>query len=342
VTAASALIGLSFASPAAQSARPTCNGVRATITGTSRADHLTGTAARDVIVAFGGRDAINGGGGNDLICGGKGSDLVFGGRGNDTIVGGPRSDFIAGGAGDDRIDGGRGSDTCSQNAGRGRIAGCETIVRRAATVRPGKPLLTDAQAATLVRRRDWEPREENGLANHTVPHVAVPWSRAKAQVYWRRWIAKRNRVTGRFTGTTDEILQWGAFKWGISEDLLRAVAVQESHWRQSTVGDDGGSFGLMQVKDHYADGSRAFGGYPWTQRSTALNVDFYGARLRACLNGDFYDGGEWLYGGRRVTGDVWGCVGSWYSGAWYDAGSRRYIAQVKAILARRPWHNWDG
>jgi RTX calcium-binding nonapeptide repeat (4 copies)/Transglycosylase SLT domain len=333
---------LSFGSPAAHSALSSCKGVSATITGTSRADRLTGTPARDVIVALGGNDVIDGGGGKDLICGGSGNDVIFGGPGNDTILGDPGNDFVAGEAGNDRLNGGSGFDTCSQNVGRLRITGCETIVRRSEILAPGKPLLTDAEAAALVRRRAWDPREENAVANHTVPTGAVPWSMTEGQLYWRQWIAKRNRVTGNFTGTTDEILQWGAYKWGIDEDLMRAVAVQESHWRQSTVGDNGASFGLMQVKDHYSNGSPVFGGYPWTQRSTALNVDFFGARLRACLNGDFYDGGEWLYGGKRVKGDLWGCVGAWYSGAWYDAGSRRYIDQVKAILAAHPWRNWSG
>ena len=44
-------------------------------------------------------------------------------------------------------------------------------------------------------------------------------------------------VTGNFTGTTDEILQWGACKWGLDEDVTRARAVQESWWRQSQLGD---------------------------------------------------------------------------------------------------------
>jgi hypothetical protein len=277
-----------------------------------------------------------------LICGGPGNDVIFGGPGNDTVLGGPGKDFVAGEAGNDRLNGGHGFDTCSQNVGRLRITRCETIVRRAATLLPGKPLLTDEEAAALVRRHAWEPRGENAVANHTVPTGAVPWSMAEGQLYWRRWIAKRGRVTGNFTGTTDEILQWGAYKWGIDEDLMRAIAVQESYWRQSTVGDKGASFGLMQVKDHYANGSLLFGGYPWTQRSTPLNVDFFGAHFRACLDGDFYDGGEWLYGGKRVKGDLWGCVGAWYSGGWYDAAARRYIDQVKAILATRPWRNWGG
>ena len=57
-----------------------------------------------------------------------------------------------------------------------------------------------------------------------------------------------SRVDGNFTGTTDEILQWGACKWGFDEDLVRAVAVVESWWRQSTVGDNGASYGLLQVR----------------------------------------------------------------------------------------------
>jgi hypothetical protein len=55
-------------------------------------------------------------------------------------------------------------------------------------------------------------------------------------------------VTGHFTGTTDEVIQWAARKWGLKPDLLRAVATVESWWRMSTVGDNGDSFGLFQVR----------------------------------------------------------------------------------------------
>src|SRR4051794_36642258 len=44
-------------------------------------------------------------------------------------------------------------------------------------------------------------------------------------------------VTGAFSGTTDEILQWVAHKWGIPEDVVRAVAVNESSWKMSQLGD---------------------------------------------------------------------------------------------------------
>lgn len=55
-------------------------------------------------------------------------------------------------------------------------------------------------------------------------------------------------VTGHFTGTTDEVIQWAARKWGFEPDLLRAVGTVESWWRMSTVGDSGDSFGLFQVR----------------------------------------------------------------------------------------------
>jgi hypothetical protein len=198
---------------------------------------------------------------------------------------------------------------------------------------------SDRLCASLVTRRKWEPRPENALVNHTVPDGSLSWPATPDQLYWKRWIAKRRHVTGRFTGTTDEIIRWAGCKWGVDENVLRAVAVQESYWRQATVGDGGGSFGLMQVKDHYSDGTLDLGGYPWTQRATGLNVDLYAAWIRACLAGDFYDGGTWLYGGKRVQGDLWGCVGAWYSGDWYSSGAIDYVTQVRRYLATRAWRH---
>jgi hypothetical protein len=196
---------------------------------------------------------------------------------------------------------------------------------------------TDRLCRALVRSRSFEPRPDNYAANHTVPSERVRWPTSSDQLHWRRWIAKRTRVNGNYTGTTDEIIRWGACKWGIDEDTIRAAAVVESRWHQSTVGDSGGSFGLLQVKDHYRDGTVDLGGYPWTQRSTALNVDFYAAWLRSCLDGDFYDGGPWLYNGKQVRDDLWGCVGAWYSGDWYTSGARAYSARVADALARKAW-----
>jgi Transglycosylase SLT domain len=196
---------------------------------------------------------------------------------------------------------------------------------------------TDALCASVVTPRSFEPRPENTAANHTVPTVAVPWPQERDQTYWRKWIANRNKVTGNYTGTTDEIIRWASCKWGLDEDTVRAVAVQESEWHQSEVGDNNSSFGIMQVKDHTSDGHPDLGGYPWTLQATALNVDLYGSWIRSCLNGAFYDGGDWLYHGRKVVNDLWGCVGAWFSGDWHDRGANTYISQVRAILAGRGW-----
>ena len=38
--------------------------------------------------------------------------------------------------------------------------------------------------------------------------------------HWDSWLLPR--VDGQFTGTTDEIFQWGACKWGLPEALLRS------------------------------------------------------------------------------------------------------------------------
>jgi hypothetical protein len=46
-----------------------------------------------------------------------------------------------------------------------------------------------------------------------------------------------SRVDGNFTGTTDEVLQWVACKWGVDEDVVRAQAAVESWWNQTNLGD---------------------------------------------------------------------------------------------------------
>lgn len=100
----------------ARAASATCDGVRATIVGTSRSEVIHGTSGRDVIAGLNGSDTIYGGGGNDLICGGSGADRLYGGSGNDTLFGGRDllhkvqedgtervGDTLRGGPGNDRM-----------------------------------------------------------------------------------------------------------------------------------------------------------------------------------------------------------------------------------------------
>jgi Transglycosylase SLT domain len=211
---------------------------------------------------------------------------------------------------------------------------------------------SDSVCAAKVAPSAWEPRPDNTAANNLVPaHPAtISWARNQGNLHWKGWIANRDKVTGNYKGTTSQIFQWAACKWGVDEDVLRAVGAQESGWHQDAVGDvaDGAphSFGIMQVRNTSDVGGPAWGGYPQTLKDTSLNIDFYAAYIRSCLDGDFYDGGPWLYDGQTVEKEIaadganyvlWGCVGSWFSGHWYDALAQTYVAHVRHRLEEKAW-----
>ena len=180
-----------------------------------------------------------------------------------------------------------------------------------------------------MRCRPLELRAQNE-ENRYVPAPAELAAFRRAQV---ELPAYERHVTGRFVGTTDEIIQWAAWKWGIDEDLVRAMAVRESGWDMDVVGDAGESFGIMQIKPRFHLGTD-----PLARRSTAFNLDYYGAQMR-----HYYDGRatwlrRWSPRGRPYrAGSIWGSAGAWYAGRWYSAGARRYIASVRAELAARAW-----
>lgn len=67
-----------------------CQGRKATIVGTRRADELTGTPRRDVIAALAGKDKVLGLSGADLICGGRGTDEILSGPGRDSVQENPK------------------------------------------------------------------------------------------------------------------------------------------------------------------------------------------------------------------------------------------------------------
>jgi autotransporter family porin len=199
-----------------------------------------------------------------------------------------------------------------------------------ATLPPGSPLPSDAECTARVRRSSWEPRPENAAANHTAPTSFIQdYSRfGPLNAYGKNNLLPR--ISGRFSGTTDEIIQWGACKWGFDEDIVRAVAVQESSWRQATVGDNGQSFGLIQIKRTYVPFT-----HPNSQKSTAFNVDYALGMRRACYEGSI----AFLNNGYRA-GDEWGCVGYWFSGVWYAGGAQNYIGLIQKHLANKEWNKY--
>ena len=193
---------------------------------------------------------------------------------------------------------------------------------------PGTDPLADAAAASRVNDTRWEARPGNARANQRRPSDGqlADFRRRSEMVY-------RGRVTGRFRGTTDEILQWAARKWGFDPDLFRAVAAVESYWKMSAVGDGGLSFGLFQMKRTYHCC------VPLSSKYTAFNADYYGAILRA-----YYDGRQtWLNdverGERYRAGDLWGSVGSWYAGRWRTDAALDYIHRVQRTLREEPWND---
>jgi autotransporter family porin len=204
------------------------------------------------------------------------------------------------------------------------------------TLPVGAALPSGAECATRVRPAP-EIRPDNAGPNNvsgTVPNTRNDW-----------WGFQR--VDGNFTGTTDEIIQWAACKWGIDEDMVRAQLVKESWWHQWANGDGGESWGLGQVRDT---------AHPWAfehsvnaRNSTAYNLDYTYAVWRACYEGVF----TWLnhVEGRGDYGpaDAWGCMGVWFSGRWYTEWAIIYLEGgdtngygargVKTHYALRTWED---
>jgi hypothetical protein len=217
----------------------------------------------------------------------------------------------------------------------------------------------DAAAAAEVHYSTWEPMPGNTEYNHVMPtNLKLKPASNASQAYDPRWNTYIiSRITGHFTGTTDEIFQWAAAKWGVPDNLLRAIAFVESTWNQSTHGDyvrDRAlcppgyqdmdpcplTFGIVGIKTTDWPGI-----FPWNHDSTAAAVDVLAGWLRGCYEGWAW----WLRGtgngshGVYHAGDIWGCVGAWYSGEWYDGSpttpstGEHYIAQVQFWLQRRVW-----
>jgi len=203
------------------------------------------------------------------------------------------------------------------------------------TLASGSSLPSDSECAAQVAYSSWEPRPQNETANHTTPTSSELDSVADASVSADGGAPTSYfaRVTGNFTGTTDEILQWGACKWGFDVNLVRAIAANESWWKQSADGDDGVTFGILQIKSTDYPST-----VPMSQESTAFNVDWKLAYQRACFDGKLgYLQGSNGYPSSDSGTALWGCVGQWYSGQWYDSAAQTYISQVKTLMDNRVW-----
>ena len=104
------------------------------------------------------------------------------------------------------------------------------------TLAPYAILPSDATCAALVRAvSKAEIRPSNAAYNAAVGKALPNFFKGYAL---DPKIAHSNQVTaahisGNFTGTTEDILRWGACKWGLDENLVKAMATNESQWQQA-------------------------------------------------------------------------------------------------------------
>jgi hypothetical protein len=169
--------------------------------------------------------------------------------------------------------------------------------------------------------------------------------------------AYKDQVNGQgCLGTTEQILEWAEIKWGFRDqasvlggpalhypDIIKAVAVQESDWREWISGDVGSghcdwtggpdcpypdnvpqTFSLLGLKRTSWPGS-----YPLSHESTAFAADYYGALLRHHL-----DGASWL--SACTTGNLREALGAHYSGecGWGDSW---YVNEVLGHWEAKEW-----
>jgi hypothetical protein len=243
---------------------------------------------------------------------------------------------------------------------RGDGGPADGAVPRFGLLSAGTPLPDEATCARLVRRTpEQEPSNATANARVTTPAEVAridPWDRPN-MIFDNAALALQARVTGDFTGTTDELLQWTACKWGFDEDYLRAEAYQQSIWRQGAHSDwlDSPSpdcppdadtrtsngtpqcaqtYGMLQVvwKFHKA-------AWPMFRDSTPFHLDFvYGLR-RVCFEGwDIGQASRLGSADRPYTkGDYLGCLGAHFSGIWFDDEAKAYISRVQGQLMGRAW-----
>jgi hypothetical protein len=230
--------------------------------------------------------------------------------------------------------------------------------------------LSDSDAAKQVLPMTENRASENanansvvGDANHYHPSAAELERFLTSETYATgRFPAEVNPyaayVTGGFVGATDEIIQWGAAKWGIPVDWVRAQYVQESWWNQTARGDlttvaDATrypafsrlsvtqvyqSLGISQVKWNHPDARDSGAGTePLRWKSTAFNVDYQLAWVRFYFDDPAGVRTQWGDSGYSRCGQ-WLSIAGWFEPyPWGNAGQNEYIGRVQTHLDNRTW-----
>ncbi len=176
-----------------------------------------------------------------------------------------------------------------------------------------------------------EQRPDNVQANQT--RVAKPaWTTTTFDGAFKPYYDK---ITADCQGTTRQILEWAAQKWGIPVDRFLAHAVKESNWHQSQLGDRDAtgwycSRGILQLRMAENNCGGWPYGYPGAAESTAYVADYAAAEMR--FN---YDGGTASWG-TNATGD-WDKTSQAYFCGCANTGTEPYVTEVKQYQADKPW-----
>ena len=223
---------------------------------------------------------------------------------------------------------------------------------------PGAPPLTDAQAAACVSRSG-ENRSQNRAQNARAPTRAELEAFRTAQDSAGRTPGEYNpnfaRVTGAAPGyglrSTDDLIEWAAYKWGVPEDLVRGQMFQESGWSMLQKGDRRDwpmpvaqwypapavidensvweSLGIAQIRWRHTVPWNP--GVEWLRwRSTAFALDYSQALVRY-----YFDGYCHWCGGGYAAGDPDGAYRTYVSGSWTQGQS--YADGVRRYAMSKPW-----
>jgi hypothetical protein len=255
-----------------------------------------------------------------------------------------------------------GATACTLDTQVASIGGDAGVAPMFTTLPAGTTLPDEATCIARVVRSSWEPRPANTPANHrpaTTDELArlEPWP--EERVFDPKSLALEARVNGAFVGTTDEILQWIACKWGFDVDHVRAEAAASSAWTQglhtdwtSVSGNDcppgadvregkngqecATTYGILQITWQYNKPA-----WPAFRDSTPFHLDYAFALRRVCLEGwDLSQAARAPAGIPYAGDDEWGCMGAYYSGLWHDPdddSTGGYVSRVRSQLASRSW-----
>lgn len=296
---------------AADAARPTCAGFKATIVGTNKGETIRGTARRDVIVARGGNDRISAGAGDDVICAGAGNDWIDAGAGNDTVKGGGGTDVILGGAGKDRLSGDAGSDSIDGGAGR-------DIVRGGAGRDVCGGESSDCEARLPVRHTP------SGTPTGT-PTGDCPATVCHPNAYPTRWVVDVKGHEVRTTATSVETTDWEASVVLVAHGDPKAPQWWEQESGSGTYSSTGYSGQCTTSYSGVFDTFTATLGFVPAQGAYYLSVDAGGpgTTTMSCPGNDM--SGPGYFTGQAATGGgpypvPWDASRTPATGSWHEDG----------------------